>query len=65
MIALTFDDRVGGTAGEIVLGTSVGLALVGEVLGPAGLRRALTVAGEVRAEPDAPTTETPEPEPSS
>lgn len=54
IVAMTFDSRFGGKAGSVVLGVSVGLALVGELVGPANLRRALVLSGEIQLEPAPP-----------
>lgn len=68
IIGMAFDNRIGGRGGSLVLGVSVGLTIIGEIIGPVSLRRALTAAGEiqVQANPslDAPPTDTPSPEPS-
>jgi hypothetical protein len=46
-VGLAFASRFEGAAGESVLAVAVGLAILGELVGPAGLRRALTRAGEI------------------
>jgi Kef-type K+ transport system membrane component KefB len=46
-LGLAFESRYPGLPGDAILALSVGLAIAGEVVGPAALRRALTRAGEV------------------
>lgn len=68
IVGMAYDSRIGGRAGSVVLGVSVGLTLIGEIIGPASLRRALTAAGEIQVEADpssgVPPTDVPSPEPS-
>jgi hypothetical protein len=51
---LAFAARFPGKVGGTILGVAVGLALLGELLGPPSLRRALIRAGEIA--PDATLT---------
>jgi hypothetical protein len=46
-LGLAFASRFPGTAGDVILGAAVALALLGELVGPAALRRALARAGEI------------------
>ncbi len=46
-VALSFANRFPEPAGAAILTVAVGLALVGEIFGPPGLRRALKLAGEI------------------
>lgn len=46
-LGLAFESRYPGVVGDTVLAISVGLAVAGEVVGPAALRRALAGAGEI------------------
>jgi hypothetical protein len=46
-LGLAFESRFPGVAGDTVLAVSVGLAVLGEVVGPSALRRALGRAGEL------------------
>ncbi|HEX4339055.1 MAG TPA: potassium transporter Kef [Polyangiaceae bacterium] len=57
-LGLAFESRYPGVSGDAVLAIAVGLAVAGELVGPASLRRALTRAGEItpRAALDAPPT---------
>jgi Kef-type K+ transport system membrane component KefB len=49
-LGLAFESRFPGPIGDTVLAVAVALAVLGEVVGPAALRRALTRAGEVTVE---------------
>ena len=46
-LGLAFESRYPGAIGDTILAISVGLAVAGEVVGPAALRRALVGAGEI------------------
>jgi hypothetical protein len=50
-VGLALSRRFAGTVGDTVLGVAVGLTLLGELIGPGALRRALEGAGEIPAEP--------------
>ena len=51
-LGLAFDSRFPGRVGDSILAVAVGLALIGELAGPAFLRRALTRAGEIKEIPE-------------
>ncbi len=53
-LGLAFALRVQGEVGHVVLALAVVLTLFGELAGPLMLRRALTRAGEIRPQDDAP-----------
>jgi hypothetical protein len=61
-IGLVFAMRFPGQVGDMVLGVAAGFTMIGELVGPASLRRALERAGEI--EPPPPSSDA-LPEPSS
>ncbi len=50
-LGLAFASRFPGAPGDTTLAVAVGLAVVGELVGPASLRRALSGAGEIEIAP--------------
>jgi hypothetical protein len=50
-IGLVFAMRFPGQVGDIVLGVAAGFTMIGELVGPASLRRALERAGEIEPPP--------------
>jgi hypothetical protein len=50
-IGLVFAMRFPGQVGDIVLGVAAGFTMIGELVGPASLRRALEHAGEIEPPP--------------
>jgi hypothetical protein len=60
-LGLAFESRFPGAVGDTVLAISAGLAVVGEIVGPSALRRALTGAGEITVVRGADATRTPTP----